>query len=162
MTSEERAQKIEEYGNGHALLVEALDEFPEEMRQWRDEQGRWSVHEHYVHVTDSEVNSYVRCRRLIAEQGGTIMAYDQDKWASQLNYHEQSIDDALALFKALRQQSYRLIKTLPEPVWAHTAIHSEDGEVSLDDWLDTYTRHVAEHIGYMRESLEAWKAAGNG
>ena len=85
------------------MLVEALKEFPEEMRQWRDEHGCWSVHEHVVHVTDSEVNSYVRCRRLIAEQGGTIMAYDENRWASLLGYHGQSIDDALALFKLLRQ-----------------------------------------------------------
>ena len=116
--------------------MEALKEFPEEMRQWRDEHGCWSVHEHFVHVTDSEVNSYVRCRRLIAEQGGTILAYDENKWASLLDYHSQSIDDALELFKWLRRQSYKLIKTLPEPVWSHTAIHSEDGEMSLDDWLE--------------------------
>ena len=100
MTPEERLQKIESYGNAHALLVEALEEFPEEMRQWRDEHGCWSVHEHLVHVTDSEVNSYVRCRRLIAEQGGTIMAYDENKWASLLNYHDQSIGDALASVQA--------------------------------------------------------------
>ena len=103
MTPEERLQKIESYGNAHTLLVEALKEFPEEMRQWRDEHGCWSVHEHIVHVTDSEVNSYVRCRRLIAEQGGTIMNYDENKWASLLDYHGQSIDDALVLFKLLRQ-----------------------------------------------------------
>ena len=162
MTPDERLQKIESYGSAYTMLVEALEEFPEEMRQWRDEHGCWSVHEHIVHVTDSEVNSYVRCRRLIAEQGGTIMAYDENRWASLLNYHDQSIDDALALFKLLRQQSYKLIKTLPEPVWAHTAVHSEDGEMSLDDWLDAYDRHVSEHIGYMRENLEAWRATGKG
>ncbi len=162
MTPEERLQKIESYGSAHAQLVEALKEFPEEMRQWRDEHGCWSVHEHIIHVTDSEVNSYVRCRRLVAEQGGTIMAYDENRWASLLNYHEHSMDDALALFKLLRQQSYALIKALPEPVWAHTAVHSEDGEMSLEDWLDTYVRHILEHIGYMRENLEAWRVAGKG
>ena len=162
MTSEDRLQKIEEYGKAHAMLVEALKEFPEEIRQWRDEHGCWSVHEHFVHVTDSEVNSYVRCRRLIAEQGESLMAYDENLWASSLDYHGQSIQGALELFKLLREQSYALIKTLPEDVWSHTGIHTVDGEMSLDDWLDTYSRHVPEHIGYMRENLEAWKARGKG
>ena len=69
----------------------------------------------------------------------------------------------LALFKWLRHTSYTLIKTLPEHVWAHTSLHPENGETSLDDWLDTYERHVPEHIGYMRENYEAWKVGtGNG
>ena len=54
-------------------------------------------------------------------------------------------------------KSYTLIKSLPEPVWAHTSYHPENGETSLDDWLDTYERHVPEHIEYMRENLRAWK-----
>ena len=31
MTPEERASKIESYGNAHALLIAALDESPREM-----------------------------------------------------------------------------------------------------------------------------------
>ena len=56
------------------------------------------------------------------------MAYDENQWASSLNYHEQNVDDALALFKSLRHTSYTLIKTLPEHVWAHTSFHPENGE----------------------------------
>ena len=59
MTPEERLQKIESYGNAHALLVETLKEFPREMWKFRDEHGCWSIHEHIVHITDSEANSYI-------------------------------------------------------------------------------------------------------
>ncbi len=158
MTPEERLQKIESYSGAHALLVESLKEFPEEMWQFRDERGCWSIHEHIVHITDSEANSYIRCRRLIVEHGEPLMAYDENRWTSSLNYHEQSIDDALALFKWLRHKSYTLFKTLPERVWAHSSFHPENGQMSLDDWLDTYERHVPERIGYMRENYETWRA----
>ena len=137
MTPEERLQKIESYGSASALLLEALKEFPEEMWQFRDEHGCWSIHEHIVHVTDSEANSYIRCRRLIAEQGEPLMAYDENQWASSLSYHEQSVDDALALFKWLRHTSYTLIKTLPEQVWAHTSFHPENGRRA---WTTGWTR----------------------
>ena len=113
MTPQERLHKIESYGNAHALLVEALSEFPKEMWQFRDVHGCWSIHEHIVHITDSEANSYIRCRRLIAEQGEPLMAYDENVWASSLNYHDQSIEDALMLFRWLRHKSYTLIKSLP-------------------------------------------------
>ena len=158
MTPELRAQKIESYARHHDLLVNALDEFPKEMWQFRDEHGCWSIHEHIVHITDSEANSYIRCRRLIAEQGEPLMAYDENQWATALDYHEQSTEDALALFKWLRHKSYTLIKDLPEPVWAHSSYHPENGETTLDDWLDTYERHVPEHLEYMRQNLQAWLA----
>ena len=156
MTPQQRTEKLESYRNAHDLLVNSLNEFPEEMWQFRDEHGCWSIHEHIVHITDSEANSYIRCRRLIAEQGEPLMAYDENQWATALDYHEQSTDDAIALFKLLRHKSYTLIKDLPEPVWAQSSYHPENGETTLDDWLDTYERHVPEHLEYMRQNLEAW------
>ena len=157
MTPQERARKLESYRDAHALLVDSLNEFPAEMWQFRDEHGCWSIHEHIVHITDSEANSYIRCRRIIAEQGEPLMAYDENQWATALGYHDQSAEDAIALFKWLRHKSYTLIKDLPEPVWAHSSYHPENGDTTLDDWLDTYERHVPEHLEYMRQNLQAWR-----
>ena len=157
MTPSERAQKLESYRHAHSLLVDSLKEFPEEMWQFRDEHGCWSIHEHIVHITDSEANSYIRCRRIIAEQGEPLMAYDENQWATALDYHAQSAEDAIALFMWLRHKSYTLIKDLPESFWAHSSYHPENGETTLDDWLDTYERHVPEHLEYMRQNLQAWQ-----
>ena len=161
MTPETRRQKIESYGNAYTQLVEALARFPKEMWQFRDEHGCWSIHEHIVHITDSEANSYIRCRRLIAEPGRTLMDYDENQWAAALDYHDQGTDDALNLFQWLRSKTYTLIKSLPESAWANTAYHPENGDTSLDDWLDTYEAHVREHVEYMQQNLEAWQAAQN-
>ena len=159
MTSEERSAKIESYGNDYEKLTEALESFPREMWEFRDEHGCWSVHEHVVHIADSEVNSYIRCRRLIAEPGKPLMAYDENQWAESLRYHEQSAEDALELFRWLRFKSYMLIRSQPDSVWSHTSYHPENGDMTLDDWLNVYAVHVDEHIEYMRENYEAWRAA---
>ena len=102
MISQERQQKIESYGSAHAKLAEALQQFPKEMWQFRSSPDDWTIHEIVVHITDSEVNSYIRCRRFIAEPEKPLMAYDEERWAKSLDYHSQSTDDALALFKWLR------------------------------------------------------------
>lgn len=153
----QRIEKIEEYGGHYALLTAALRELPNDIWRFRDECGCWSVHEHVVHIVDSEVNSYIRCRRLIAEPGKDLMAYDENRWAEALDYHEQSVEDALALFKWLRQKTYTLIKSLPNEVWTHSACHPENGRMTLDDWLDVYAAHVPEHIQYMRENYDAYQ-----
>ena len=153
-----RAKKIDSYGNGYTELVEALKKYPKEMWQWRDPHGCWSIHELIVHITDSEANSYIRCRRFIAEPGEPLMAYDENQWAASLDYHNQNSDDAIEMFRWLRLRSYSLIKTLPEEVWSNSNFHPENGDMTLDDWLDTYESHVTEHVGHMQENFDAWTA----
>ena len=156
MTPEQRDRKIESYGAGHSKLVEALDRFPKEMWTFRDEHGCWSIHEHIIHITDSEVNSYIRCRRLVAEPGESLIAYDENRWARELLYHDQEVADALDLFRWLRKKSFDLIGNIPESAWAHTAYHPENGDMTLEDWLDVYGRHVPEHVQSMQENYDAW------
>jgi hypothetical protein len=157
--NEVRQRKIESYGNAFNVLIEALNEFPREMWRYRATADGWTIHEIVVHIADSEANSYVRCRRFIAEPGQTVTAYDERAWAEVLRYHEQDIDEALELFKWLRLKSYHLIRTLPESTWSNTVYHPENGMMTLDDWLDVYERHVRDHIAQMRAVLQAWQSS---
>ena len=154
--SEVRKKKIESYGNAYSRLVSALKRFPKEMWQFRSAPERWTIHEIVVHIADSEVNSYIRCRRFLAEPGSTVLGYDEAGWARELRYHEQSTDDALELFKWLRHKSYTLIKDLPEAAWSNTVYHTEYGVMTLDDWLDMYERHIPEHIEQMQATYDDW------
>lgn len=156
MNQPERSQKIESYGSAYRQLVEALRKFPTEMWQFRPSPERWTIHEILIHIADSEANSYVRCRRCIAEPGQDVMAYDEEGWATTLNYHQQSTEEALELFKWLRLKSYNLIKSLPEPIWANTIYHPQNGTMTLDDWLQIYERHIPEHVAQMQAIYQDW------
>ena len=156
MTPEERKQKIKSYGNAYARLTEAVSHFPREMWQYRPSPERWTIHEIIVHITDSEANSYIRCRRFIAEPGSSVLGYDESKWARELHYHAQSPEEALELFKWLRHKSYTLIQNLPASAWAHTVDHTENGIMTMDDWLDTYERHIPDHVRQMQAVYYDW------
>ena len=65
--------------------------------------------------------------------------------------------EALELFRWLRHRTYTLIKSLPERAWDNSGYHPENGNMTLDDWLDIYERHIPEHVQYMRENYEAWR-----
>ena len=159
MTPETRALKIESYGAAYETLVAGLKAFPREMWDFRDEHGCWSIREHLVHIADSEANSYVRCRRFIAEPGQPLMAYDENGWAATLGYADHDPADAIELFRLLRRQTYALIKSLPESAWANTCYHPENGDMTLNDWLAVYEAHVPEHLSYMQDNYDAWRAA---
>ncbi len=159
MNHADRLKKIESYGAAYDQLIAALPQFPREMWQYRAKPDGWTIHEIVVHIADSEANSYVRCRRCIAEPGSTVMAYDEMAWAQKLNYHAQSPEAAIELFRYLRECSYRLIKTLPEAAWTSTIVHPENGVMTMDDWLEVYDRHVPDHIAQMQEVLAAWRTS---
>ena len=157
MTHEERLQKIKIYGEAYQELVSALKEFPKEMYKFRASPNDWTIHEIIVHIADSEANSFIRCRRLIAEPGSTVMAYDEMKWAKELLYHDLSTDNALELFRWLRGNIWRLIQQMPESVWKNTINHPENGTMTMDDWLDIYARHITDHIAQMQKVYDSWR-----
>ena len=157
MMNQARQEQIEAYGRAYDRLTAALSGFPREMWTYRPEPDDWTIHEIVVHIADSEANSFVRCRRLIAEPGSEVLGYDEAGWARRLNYHDQDPALALELFRVLRQATYQLIRDLPDEVWSHTVVHSESGRMTFDDWLHTYERHVPEHIAQMRAVYETWR-----
>ncbi len=157
MTNSERQKKIESYGQAFELLDEAVKRIPKEAWHHRPAPGRWTIQEIIIHITDSEVNSFVRCRRFIAEPGKDLMAYDENQWAKALNYAGQSTEIALELFRWLRLACYELIQTVPEEVWGHENYHPENGLMTMDEWLDTYESHVPDHLAQMEENYLHWK-----
>jgi hypothetical protein len=152
----DRQAQIVLYGRAHTLLVAGLQAFPRAMWQYRSSVDPWTIHEILIHITDSEANSYARLRRLVAEPGQSVMAYDENLWARALNYHAQDPDDALELFRWLRGNSYKLLLALHPETWSNTILHPENGPMTMDDWLATYARHVPDHLDQMERVHQAW------
>ena len=159
MTPQERKSKIRSYGKAHAELKQALRKFPKRMWKFKPAPDRWSIHEIIIHIADSEANSYVRCRRFVAEPGKPVLGYNENVWATALSYHKQSTEEALELFKCLRRGSYNVIKNLPDAVWSDTVEHSESGTMKFERWLEIYENHTHSHIDQMKKNYKAWKAS---
>src|SRR5436190_316143 len=133
MTTDERRQKIVMYASAHDMLVQALARYPREMWQYRPTPQDFTIHEIFIHVTDSEANSFVRARHFIAQPGSTVSAYDEFGWAGKLDYHSLSVEDAVELFRWLRGNTVKLIREQPEEVWTNTIVHPENGTMKMED-----------------------------
>lgn len=158
-TPDERKAKIDHYAAAHSELMDALSTLPKEMWKHKPSPVRWSVHEILVHIADSELSSAMRLRTLLATPGVAVTTYDQDKFAIALRYHDHSVVTALDLFRVVRQSNVSLLRAADEAVFANTVKHPDHGEISVDNWLDIYERHVPGHIEQMRGNLEHWKQA---
>jgi hypothetical protein len=158
----ERQDRIERYARGPALLKAALGRVPEEARKWRPGPGKWSVHEVVCHCADSELNAAARVRYLVAEKDPVIVGYDQEEWARQLDYHQHPLETALQTVEAVRANTAALLRHLPAEAWGRVGRHTESGRYAVDDWLETYAKHLEGHSGQIERNLEAWKTSRAG
>jgi hypothetical protein len=129
-----------------ALCEEDLDRQPDDPDGWTP---RMVIH----HVADSETNSYVRLRRLLAEPPGTtIQGYDEAQWARALHY-ERPVALSLAVFGAVRDSSAELLDCISPDDLQRAGVHTESGPYALADWLDTYVAHARDHAEQIRAAL---------
>jgi hypothetical protein len=158
MNKQERNEKLELYGHGYDLLIAALAEVPKEAWKFKPALTEWSVHEIIIHLADSESNAALRARKLIVEPGGVLMGYDQDKWGDELNYHDQSYEDALEMVRLVRKTTYELLKKQPDKVFTHSVKHPEYKEpYTFEMWINLYSGHIPAHIKQIENNVRLWK-----
>jgi len=158
VNKQERDEKIELYGRGYNLLIETLKDIPKEMWKFKPEPKEWSVHEVLIHLADSESNGALRARKLIVEPGSTLMGYDQDRWAIELDYHDQNYEDTLEIVRLVRKTTYALLKKQPDEVFEHTVVHPEyDEPYTFEQWLNIYPDHIPGHIEQIRNNYKIWR-----
>jgi hypothetical protein len=151
-----RRQRVESFGRGPALLSVALRQFPHRMWLYKPSANNWSIHEIILHLADSEVIAYIRCRRFIAEPGSPVLKFDGAHWAGTLGYFHQNTREALEIIHRLRRMTYQLLVSLPEPIWEHTVEHPTQGRVNLGEWIEIQERHIPHHIDQMKQNYDKW------
>jgi hypothetical protein len=143
-------QYLTRYRNGVTAVLDALaGATAEDLDRKAATPGAWCARQVVHHLADSETNSYVRLRRLLAEPSGTAIAgYDEAHWADVLRY-DRPIDTSLAVFVAVRNSSGELLDavlpTMSDTVWDKVGQHSESGDYTLLDWLRIYAEHDEAH-----------------
>jgi len=108
----------------------------------------WSARQIIHHLADSEAQSYVRLRRLVAEPEGVMLVnVDEDSWAKEakLGYETAPVENSIAIYAAVRAGSLDVIKRLEESDVEKSGVHPESGKFTIEKWLFNYTKHSLEH-----------------
>jgi len=149
----DRGALIDDYRTGADAFAAALDALTDLQLDTAPGDGGWTPRMVAHHVADSEANSSIRLRRLIAEDAPVIVGYDEERWASRLRY-DRPVASAVAVVHAVRAASLELLLTLTDAEWAGAAgTHSQTGPYTLDIWLETYAAHPREHAQQILRAL---------
>jgi hypothetical protein len=151
MEKTERAALLARYAQGSQALADAIAAVPAEKLDNTVMADEWTPRQIVHHVADSETMSYIRLRRLLAEEKPLIMGYDEEEYARKLHY-DRPIAASLAVVRAVRDSSAELLATLSEEEWAREGTHSDSGRYTMDDWLRIYVAHCHDHADQIRRA----------
>ena len=121
--------------------------------------GKWSIRQIIAHLADAEMVMAHRFRQVIAEKNPTIVAFDQDAWAQNLDYARRKPKHSLETFRRVRAENYELLKELPEGAYARAGNHTERGPLTLLQIVEGAAQHAESHARQMQEIREVYKQA---
>lgn len=170
MTASSQPETAEEYRKRLAAYVEGKDplqmqhEAPkilsqliagctgQELRR-RPAAGKWSVLEILAHLADDEIATSWRYRQMIEHSGKEMPSFDQDEWARLGAYSFWEANDALELFRRLREANLRMLAGLSREEWEREGQHAERGRITVRDLARHMAGHDMNHIGQIRRIL---------
>ena len=117
--------------------------------------GKWSVTEIVMHLADDELTSSWRYRQMLEYDNPTLAGFDQELWARVGDYASWEAEDALTLFRLLREANLKMFARLTPEQWERGGVHSERGPLTVRSLCRHMAAHDVNHIEQIRRILQA-------
>ncbi len=143
-------QPLPVLGQLHSAVTELVSGLSDEQLRQPETPGKWSIVEVVQHLVDSELVWAYRLRLVLAQDRPVLTGFDQDRWASRLNYRDAKLDVALEELRVLRAANLRLLQSLGPDELRRVGVHSERGEESVGHMLRLYAGHDLAHRRQLR------------
>lgn len=138
-----------------ATLTKLISTVRDEDLRARPAPGKWSVGEILAHMAEDELATSWRYRQMIEHCGCDLASFDQDQWAELGDYASWNPNEALELFRLLRNANLRLLARLSSQEWQKFGIHAERGRITVSDLARHMAGHDMNHIDQIRRILAA-------
>ena len=159
MSNSELTSLVERFRRSPELLAVVLTGVFGEEEDFTPAPGKWSIRQIVAHLADAELVFAQRFRQVIAEENPTLVAFDQDAWARNLDYARRKPKASLETFRRIRAENHELLKDLPERTFERTGNHSERGSITLRQMVEGASGHAESHARQLQTIREAYKEA---
>lgn len=140
------ARLVERYLAGVALLRDIVAGMTPEQLLARPIPGKLSSQEVACHVVDSDQFMADRMKRTIATDRPLIVGVESIDYPGPLHYDERDLALDLRLLEVTREQMAADLARLAPEAWERTAVHSENGLVTLRQLMLHAIRHLERHV----------------
>ncbi len=94
---------------------------PDAQARWKPDEDSWSILEVVTHLADEERFDFrVRLDYTLHRPGERWPPIDPQAWVKERHLDEGNLDEVMASFVAVREDSLRWLRTLEQPDWEAT------------------------------------------
>jgi hypothetical protein len=115
--------------------------------------GKWSVRFVLHHLADAETVLYDRIRRVLSEPRQVLWAFDQDAWATGLDYASVPLDLSCRVYESVRNAVIHYAGEYYEQKGHLEFVHSVIGVRTLKDEFEKVAAHNEHHLNQIRTAL---------
>lgn len=100
------------------------------------------------------MNAFVRTKMALTEEGPTIKAYHERKFAMLPDANNYEVDQSLMILKGLHARYINLFKAMNEEDFGRTYVHPESKfTYRMDTVLAQYAWHSMHHLGHVKQAI---------
>ncbi len=137
-----------------SILSQLIDGVPDSKLRARPQPDKWSVGEIMAHLAEDELVTSWRYRQMLENDGIALAGFDQGLWARVGQYRSWDPQEALTMFRLLREANLRLLAALSPEEWQRHGIHAERGTITIQDLARHMAGHDLNHLDQIRKILD--------
>ncbi len=151
--AEERMKRLARTADELAAAIRGRDDAT---LSRRPDGKNWAAKEAVCHLRDVE-EMFMGRFGLILAMDNPKLAFDPttpDRWAEERQYLRNDAPLALAAFRARRDESLALLRTLTPEQWKRAGVHATRGAVTINDFVTLMAWHDDNHLDQLKRALE--------
>ena len=147
MTQAELTKRLDAAEKSPKQIAAAVSGLPEGTLRYKPAPDKWCILEILAHLADMEILYAYRMRQMIADKNPVLAVIDQDDWARNLGYMEESPAELVALYGLNRYHTLQLLRRLKIEDLQKSAYHPElQKDVTLEKYVEMMSGHGANHL----------------
>ena len=147
MTQAELAKLLDAAEKSPKQIAAAVSGLPDKTLRYKPAPDKWCILEILAHLADMEILYAYRMRQMIADRKPVLAVIDQDDWARNLGYSQESPAELVALYGLNRYHTLQLLRRLQPAELEKCAYHPElKKDVSLEKYVEMMSGHGANHL----------------
>ncbi|KAA3604179.1 MAG: DinB family protein [Calditrichaeota bacterium] len=129
---------------------EELGKLTEEQSRFRYAEGKWSIREVLGHIIDTERIFASRSLHFARNEKQPLVAFDQDAYMKNVNFHERNLAELLAELEAVRNSITLLFESYTEKMWQNVG-HTTETKFANFSIPYILVGHLIHHLAVIRE-----------
>lgn len=149
--------RLARLGRTARALHQLVDQDARTIATRRPAPTAWSAAEVVCHLRDIEEAYSDRIRFILLNRDGPgraiLIQVDPERWAEERQYRRCDLTEAVAAFRARREDTLALLGSLAPDQWERAADHPARGRLSVRRVVHSLASHDVEHLDQIARAL---------